>query len=375
MQRSRSRFACRAAALLLAGALAACSDAGAPTAAPEQDDPLIERLIAMGAQREDIVDRGDHFVVEGDIQVFKRDLRAAQPRDGRAHAGDPMYQRYNGTVAWNRRTVRVDLAAVDAENASWAAATRAAMSNWNNAPGTTLSYVEGSPADVTVSFVSTLGSCTVAQGAWPSSGAPGSTVQISRVYAGSYTYAKQVWIMTHELGHNIGLAHTDQTFGTLVPGTPTSDGASVMNSGSTYGGCPPAAPDWSSLSGHDQTAVCYLYGDPNTANLTAAPSSGTVLLSWSANPCAVKYQIRYMERYRDENMYEGTYSEEVYTGSWGDVYGTSLGTGAAWTGVSQCIWYQSMYEEQVTDYWYEVRPVFASGNGGIATVGTNSATC
>lgn len=119
-----SSLAARGAALFLAGILAACSDGGAPTAAPQQDH-FIAQLVAMGARPENIVDNGDHFVVEGDIVVYKKDLRAAQPRDGRAHAGQPQFQRYESAVAENRRIVKVNLAAVDAENASWAAATRA----------------------------------------------------------------------------------------------------------------------------------------------------------------------------------------------------------------------------------------------------------
>lgn len=285
--RPRGRIA-RLLAVAAVALLAACSDREPSPAAPPAGDPLVERLVAMGFQRDQIVDRGDHFLVEGDIRITKAEARllpaAARPRT----PGGPSYQRYNGTVASNRRVVRVNLAAVDAEDATWAAATRAAMSNWSSVSGAGITYVEGSPADVTVTLYSGPGDCTAAVGAWPSAGAPGATVTINRSYSGSYTLAQRTWIMTHELGHNIGLAHTDQSFGTLIPGTSTSDAGSVMNSGSTYGGCPPAAPSWSWFSSGDQTALRWLYpglsvsisgkqyvAKHESAPYTATPANGT----------------------------------------------------------------------------------------------------
>ena len=70
----------------------------------------------------------------------------------------------------------------------------------------------------------------------------------------------------------IGLAHTDQTFGTIITGTPATDAASVMNSGSTYGGCPPAAPSWSAFSYYDQLAARTLY--PLRAPAPSVTNSG-----------------------------------------------------------------------------------------------------
>jgi Dual-action HEIGH metallo-peptidase len=281
-------------ARLLAGVaamalLAACADRPSP-AAPEAGDPLIDRLVEMGAERGEIEDRGDHFVVEGDVRVNKADLRAAVPDAEPRAPGHPSYQRYNTTVAANRRTVRVNLTAVANESASWAAATRAAMANWTAVAGSNITFVETTPADITVSFTNTLGACDAALGAWPASGAPGTTVTINRAHIGFYTQAQQTWIMTHELGHNVGLTHTDGSFGTLIPGTPTSDLASVMNSGAVYPGCPPAAPAWSALSANDVTALNWLYPNPplsvsisgkqyvarhESAPYTATPANGT----------------------------------------------------------------------------------------------------
>ncbi|HLM68195.1 MAG TPA: M57 family metalloprotease [Longimicrobium sp.] len=375
MHRTRARAAVRAAALLLAGALAACSDTGAPTAAAPEQDPLVEALVAMGAKRETIVDGGDHFVVEGDIKVYKKDLRPVQPNDGKAHPGQPSYQRYNTVVAQNRRHITVDVSAIDAESASWGAATRAAMNNWSAVSNTYIRYVEGGPADVTVSWVNSLPNCGVARGSWPANGAPGTTVEINRTFSGSYVYGQQVWIMTHELGHNIGMAHTDQSFGTLVPGTPTSDGGSVMNSGNTYGGCPPAAPSWSGFSSNDQKAARYLYPLPAPSGLTSVNSGGNVLVSWSGLAGAQYYEARRIDRRVYSNPYEGWEQVYDYPGGWWSVYGTSFDSGTPYTGVSYCLVRDTGYEQEYTESWYEVRAVFSTGTGPAATVWTNDVTC
>jgi len=376
MKRTRTLVG-RGAVLLLAGILAACSDTTAP--APAGPDPLVEQLVAMGVSRDQIVDRGDHFVVEGDIRFNKKDLRAAasRPGDGLARPGEPSLQRYAGTVAENRRIVKVNLSAIDTESASWAAAVRAAMANWSAVTNSYVRFVEGSPADIVITFVNSLGSCTVGQGSFPVAGVPGATVQISRAYASSYTYAKQVWIMTHELGHNIGFAHTDQSsFGTRVPGTPSSsDGGSVMNSGATYGGCPPAAPDWSSFSSYDDMAMQYMHPIPAPTGMVGTHPSGTVVLSWNAMYDAGYYQIQRVEVYRSEDYERGS-EVFVYPSGWVNVYGTSIDTESTWTGTSYCQWYDSMYSSQYSEYFYEVRAVTSTGASKyVAWVNAEDATC
>jgi hypothetical protein len=69
----------------------------------------------------------------------------------------------------------------------------------------------------------------------------------------AYNYlnsAQKIFAMVHELGHNIGFTHTDASFGTLVPGTPITDGQSVMNS---------MVGNWVGFSFYDQVATHNVY--------------------------------------------------------------------------------------------------------------------
>jgi hypothetical protein len=60
----------------------------------------------------------------------------------------------------------------------------------------------------------------------------------------------QVFAMTHEFGHAFGFGHTNSTYGTLVPGTPDSDGYSVMNS---------VCKNWAAFSSYDLLAIRTIY--------------------------------------------------------------------------------------------------------------------
>lgn len=330
--------------------LGACADV-TPVAAPaDGPDPLLERLVQMGARRDQIVDAGEYFVVEGDIRVEKKDLRAAGnpwgPSLQRSHPS-PQYQ----------TTVLVDLSPMQAQDPSWADAARTAMASWSAIDGSSLVFVEvspGSPAHISVRFSSTLHQCSAGEGYYPVNGGPGPLVEISWQNRNAYNSAQKVWVMAHELGHTIGLTHTDESFGNLIPGTPSSDPYSVMNSGNTYGGCPPAAPNWSSFSHYDNVAMWQLYPLPGITGLTTSNVGGNVFLSWNAAAGASYYEYQ-----KAEVTYTVNGSNSMGFG-YQPVYTNSHDTESWYSGVSECT--NSPDDDYFQTYFdWQVRAVFSNG--------------
>lgn len=343
------------AALAGAALLGACADASRtatePVRVPEQD--LVERVVAMGFARDRIVDRGDHFLVEGDIRIGKAGLR-----------GQPRGQRVVSTVGSSRRTITVNVSALASVSTSWANATRDAMANWSAMPGADITFVETTgSADVTVLSASWGNTGNVAQGSFPSGGAPGVTVTVNDEYLGTYAYARQVWIMTHELGHNLGLAHTNTSDGSHIAGTPTTDSASVMNDGSFYGGNPPNAPSWSAFSPYDEAALRALYPLPAVTGLTATNAGGEVFLAWNAVAGAVSYELQ-----RTEYTYHSASGVSTWDSGWDISSSTnSYDTDAYFTGTSYCYWDEGWYYFYTYFNW-EVRAVFANGKRSAVTL-------
>jgi hypothetical protein len=80
-------------------------------------------------------------------------------------------------------------------------------------------------------------------------GTVGNEVDINTYY-NTLSASYKTFALTHELGHSIGLTHTDGTYGNLIPGTPVTDPNSVMNS---------YVLPWNGFTAYDIVAVTTLY--------------------------------------------------------------------------------------------------------------------
>jgi hypothetical protein len=117
------------------------------------------------------------------------------------------------------------------------------------------------------------------------------------------------FLITHELGHSIGIMHTDadevDRFGNplpryLVPGTGNQDSQSVMNSGGFNGTTsdPESVPAWSvkfpsGFSLGDKVAVSFLY--PTTPTVTGVANYGSETIDFTWTPsvfCVPEVLIR-----------------------------------------------------------------------------------
>jgi predicted Zn-dependent protease len=157
--------------------------------------------------------------------------------------------------------------------ADWITALDQAIANWNNTnslihmsrvtgtttttsgtgkgkKNTTTTTTSTPSYNVLVTTMYDANTTTIAQAYYPQyTGTAGKQVTVNTYY--NYLSASyKVFAMTHELGHTIGLTHTDQTYGSLIPGTPETDPNSVMNS---------FVLPWNGFTPYDITAVTTVY--------------------------------------------------------------------------------------------------------------------
>jgi|GEM_PF-1411775 len=381
----------------LLAAVAACADQPSGPSGPDETLTAGDRaaLNALGLSAQGASDHGSYFVVEGDIEVNKADLRAGRLAPavdphavfhGAARAGanlpgrripapgpgGPRLQAYTNTLASASRVrnIRVDLSALAGQPA-WLAAARAALSHWTGIVGSAVTMVEGGPADITVVIQNLNDTRVIARASWPSDatgGGPGPILRINSQNLGISDSWKEN-TMTHELGHTIGLRHTDwqangETAGTLganfVQGTSSNDPNSVMQA---------VVHNWTGFTAFDQRAAITLYGD--TTQLSISYTASGPLVSWAAIPGAVSYNLNVLwvgwENYNDPVNPDYSYGSTVYDGrAVGSTTGTSLlDTTSSYTGTSSCYRYAFPGDPNwsggsyTSYYWLEA--VFANG--------------
>lgn len=318
-------------------------------------DPYVEAIVAMGFRRDMIVDHGDYFVVEGDIQIPKIDL--LPNRDGPR----PNFQwRTNNLVGSSAvQNIVVDLSGLEE---SWQTAMRDAMTEWSKpAILSNLMFVEGSPGNITAIMENLGGSCgagLIALAKPPSSsGNAGDTIRVSPVFTNCYNASQKKFVLAHELGHTVGFRHTnwqslgecgtcDPPIGAIqIAGTPATDANSVMN-GAT-GGTP-----WSQFSAYDRVAVKALYPSPAFIVATTTYPGSTTLVTFPNPPLPdgpTEYRVRltvYGWQVYEGNQYGFGY--EDFASPWSSATSVTL-TGFSYTGHWNC----SDGDPWVDGSWYK----------------------
>jgi len=313
---SFSRIMCLA-ALALTLSISSCKKSESPVVAPEAkvdvDATTIAKIKEMGFNTDGIKESGDYYVVEGDILISKKSLSAVKISDKATNAGGKIAQgNTNQLIQGNLTNVIITQEDFDTR---WFYAIREAVAAWNAIGNCRINlihsysqfyppYTTAVTPNITVKKVN-LGNGGFGQSEFPTdSGQPGATIQVNpytnNVNGTPRSHEQDVYMLIHEIGHCLGLRHTDfgvegyyDDYGRYVgrngvPGTPASgstsdDPSSVMNSGRMG-----TLNAWSSFSYYDVVAAQYLYPVvttpfvstfKNVINGTASTSAGSTVIS------------------------------------------------------------------------------------------------
>jgi hypothetical protein len=259
------------------------------------DDAKIALLKQMGFQTDNIVDKGSYFIVEGDIMMNKNAsifTKAAQspPMPSLAATQNtvkPIAQaNADYLVAQSAISIYIDSSIPnDGSQNDWHASITNAISYWNSIPNNRIYFtLTTSPtADIVIQndgglIDSTpgLGQGALAVSSYPStSNAPGNVIMINFDFeAGiALTESQKEFNMVHEIGHTIGLRHTnwylnsEPTYTSFTIGSYTiyTDGANLINgtrntgdAGSVMNGGE-ATNSWAGFSVFDVLAIRTIY--------------------------------------------------------------------------------------------------------------------
>lgn len=353
---NRTRAPLRLATLLLAGVLAACSDAPTGAAPDSQEATLAQQVAALGFRADMIEDHGEFVLVEGDIHLSKAQLRTVLPLG----SDDPMRPRFqyhttNLVSSPKVRYIRVDVSGL-ALLPDWQTAAREALTHWSGISNSYVRLVESGPADITVSSTCTSGN-VAAYASFPSGGNPGSTIYVNACFGFSISHAQRVHNMVHEFGHTLGFRHSNYaqngesaaTEGAVhVPNTPTSgnDGGSVMNGGTALNG-------WAGFSSADLAAARTLYPVP-TVWVTSGSNAEVHWLPLAGATYSVQL-VRWAEVRNQYHQVISSTSQIISVGTTTQDFISDAGR--AYTGTATCYGGSTSYYFQ-----YDVEAVFPNGS-------------
>ncbi len=199
-----------------------------------KDSSVISFFKSLGFKTNNIVEKDSIYIAEGDIS-FNKVYVLNQIKKGKT-TDEVGRHSYQSLISQNRTNIYVRVAPNIITFANYDNAVREAIRQWNSVTNCRVNLIYtpagvNMPIDITIQ-AGDLGTGLCGQGSWPTSGLAGSTVTIDLDETLSLSFPQLIFLLIHEIGHNLGLRHSDITNppNNVIPGTPVFDANSVMRS-------------------------------------------------------------------------------------------------------------------------------------------------
>ncbi|WP_192347333.1 M57 family metalloprotease [Algoriphagus sp. Y33] len=239
-----------------------------PSESNSIDPRFIRYLEAIGFNEislSEIHETEDGYVVEGDISFSKAELITAY-NEMEELQGQNLQWRYSTMVTTPANQITTFKYKFDSNIPSGLRnSIRDGFVKWNQIRNYKIRYEEvtsGTYNTLITSTNSDPNSYAYAYLPIPTSGGNGTVgnqMVITLSLFGDLDYDQRVFVTAHEIGHLVGLRHTDSSASPnhiLVPGTYTGDPHSIMNSGGFFG---LPVPSWTGFPYLDQLSIRTLY--------------------------------------------------------------------------------------------------------------------
>ena len=229
-----------------------------------QDNPVVEKLLKMGYQRNSIVETSDFYLAQGDL-MFSKNIKDYQG-DHDLHAKHASTNNLVSKGNVTSMTVFIDPSISTLGEDDWTTAINSAINDWNGVTGSITNFVisNSNNSDIVIkSDNNSLPNNVIASAGFPLNNQPHNTILINLNFLNNLNVSEGTkrYNMAHELGHCIGFRHTNWDVSgegsagvgaNLIPGTPDQDPNSVMNGGT-------ALFSWNGFSTFDVIALRFLY--------------------------------------------------------------------------------------------------------------------
>lgn len=214
-----------------------------PSGIPIAEDvtKMKQQLIDEGFPEDLIVTREESFLIDGDIVIpFSHFVEPKNPDPVVSQAHD---NRFVSAPNQSNITIGVTNLLVEIE---WDRSIDNAITKWNQM-GSSVTFTRvytGNPvdSDIDITFLNlnSPGLVAIATFPNPNTGMPGPLIQVNTGFSNhTLTESMKLYAMLHEIGHTVGLRHTNwQSEGefpgaTTISCTPNGDSNSIMNGGIT----------------------------------------------------------------------------------------------------------------------------------------------